>query len=333
MATPTRRAGAARLGRRGLLFGLLAVPGAAHGQPGRVFRVSLLEWDSQTAEDRLAPLRQALRELGFVEGSNLQIDYQFADQDPDRARELAGRMAAARPDVIVAFTTPGAHAARRATSEIPIVFNAADPIGTGLVANLARPGGNMTGVSLMISDLEAKRVGLLHEALPGARRIVYLASRHDTAAPRFIAQAHAAGLRHGIAVEAVNVDGTDEIDLRLAGLVGTGIDAVVVQPLFTLSVASARRVAESALRHRMAAIGTFASFAHAGGLMAFGPSQGYSRRRAAHLVARILHGAHPGDLPVEQPTEFQLAINLGTARRLGIAIPPLLLARADEVIE
>lgn len=335
----------ATLFRRSLLAGLLAVPGPALGQVGSQagsqvgsrtgggFRIAVLEWEPQAGADRLEPLRQALRGLGFVEGGNLHIDYHFADGRLDRADELARRIVAARPDVVVAFATPAAHAARRATAEIPIVFGAADPIGTGLVTNLARPGGNLTGVSSMIADLEAKRVDLLREALPGAARIAYLASLRDPAAVGFIAQARAAGARHGVRVETAMVDSPDEVDARLAALVAGGTDAVIIQPLFTLSVFSAGLVAGSTLRHRVAAIGTYAPFARAGGFMAFGPPLDFARRRAAHLVARILHGARPGDLPVEQPTEFQLVINLGTARHLGLAVPPLLLARADEVVE
>jgi len=129
------------------------------------------------------------------------------------------------------------------------------------------------------------------------------------------------------------VDGPDEVDARLGTLAATGVDAVIIQPLFTISVFSAGRVAESTLRHRIAAIGTYPPFAHAGGLLSFGPPPGFARQRAAQLVARILSGANPGDLPVEQPTGFHLVVNLATARHLGIAIPPLLLARADEVIE
>jgi len=315
------------------LAALLALPGTAFGQSGRTFRLAVLEWEPAAGADRLEPFRKALRGLGFVEGANLHVDYHFADGRLDVADDLARRIVAAGPDVIVAFATPAAHAARRATTEIPIVFGAADPIGTGLVSNLARPGGNLTGVSSMIADLEAKRVDLLREALPGAVRIAYLASSRDPAAPGFLAQARAAGSRHQARVEAVMVDSPDEIDARLAAQAAAGTDAVIIQPLFTLSAFSAGRVAQATLRHRIAAIGTYAPFAHAGGFMAFGPPLDFARRRAAHLVARILHGADPGKLPVEQPTEFQLVINLGTARHLGLTIAPLLLARAAEVIE
>jgi putative ABC transport system substrate-binding protein len=333
MATRTRSAVTACVGRRGLLAGLLAVPGTARGQRGPVFRVAVLEWEPQAGADRLEPFRQALRDLGFVEGGNLRIDYHFAHGRLDLADDMARRIVAGRPDVVVAFATPAAHAARRATADLPIVFGAADPIGTGLVTNLARPGGNLTGVSSMIADLEAKRVDLLREALPGTTSIAYVASSRDPAAAGFLSQARAAGERQGTVVEAVMVDSPDEVDARLAAVAASGTRAVIVQPLFTLSTFSARRVAEATLRHGIAAIGTYAPFAEAGGFMAFGPPLEFARRRAAHQVARILQGAFPGDLPVEQPTEFQLVVNLGTARLLGIAIPPLLLARADAVIE
>lgn len=333
MARRTRRPTSAFLGRRGLLGGFFALLGVARAQAGRVFRIAVLEWESQAGADRLEPFRQALRELGFVEGGNVLIDYYFADGRLDIAGEAAQRIVAARPDVVVAFATPAGHAARRATADLPIMFGAADPLGTGLVTNLARPGGNLTGVSSMIADLEAKRVGMLREALPGTVRIAYVASSRDPAASGFLAQARAAGDRHGAVVEAAMVDSPDEVDARLAAVAAAGMRAVIVQPLFTLSTFSARRVADATLRHHIATIGTYAPFAQAGGFMAFGPPLEFARRRAAWLVVRILQGAHPGDLPVEQPTEFQLVVNLGTARHLGIAIPPLLLARADEVIK
>lgn len=343
MATQQRTGPACRLARRAVLAGLLAAPAAAHAQTGlsqtalsqtgRVFRVAVLEWEPQAGADRLTPFRQALRELGFVEGGNIRIDYHFAEGRLNLADDLARRIVAAGPDVVVAFATPAAHAAKRAARDLPIVFGAADPIGTGLVTNLARPGGNLTGVSSMIADLEAKRVDLLREALPGTVRIAYLASSRDPAAAGFVAQARAVGERHGTLVEAAMVESPDDVEAALAALAAAGRRAVIVQPLFTLSDFSARRVAAATLRHGIAAIGTYAPFARAGGFMAFGPPLEFARRRAAHLVARILQGARPGDLPVEQPIEFHLVVNLSTARRLGIAVPQLLLARAEEVIE
>ncbi|MCC6717516.1 MAG: ABC transporter substrate-binding protein [Acetobacteraceae bacterium] len=321
------------LGRRMVLAGLLCAPVPALAQPGRTYRVAVLEWEPQAGADGLAAFRQSLHSLGFVEGANLHVDIHFAGGRLEIADVFAQRIVASRPDAIVAVATPAAHAARRATADIPIVFSAADPVGTGLVTNLARPGGNVTGVSLMMTDLEAKRLDLLREALPAAMRIAYLGSARDPASAGFLAQVRKAGTSHGLDIEVAMVDGPDEVDARLGTLAATGVDAVIIQPLFTISVFSAGRVAESTLRHRIAAIGTYPPFAHAGGLLSFGPPPGFARQRAAQLVARILSGANPGDLPVEQPTGFHLVVNLATARHLGIAIPPLLLARADEVIE
>jgi putative ABC transport system substrate-binding protein len=295
-------------------------------------RVAVLDWESP-ATDRLEAFRQGLRELGYVEGQNILVEYHYAEGRTDRADELAAEMARRRVNVIVAFATPAAHAAKSATSTIPIVFATSDPVGTGLVPNLARPGGNLTGVSNMMPDLESKRVELLREIMPGLKRVGFLGSTRDPAAKNFVREAQAAAERVGLRVHPVLVGSPDEIDGALVGMARDKIEAVIVQSLFVLSSGAAAKLAELALRDRLPAISNYAHFAERGGLMSYGPRGDFSRRAAAHYVGRILKGAAPADLPVQQPTEFQLVLNLRTAKALGLTIPPTLLARADEVIE
>jgi putative ABC transport system substrate-binding protein len=311
---------------------LLASPAVAQRR-NSVARVAVLEWESASGADRLIPFRDSLRAEGFVEGQNIFIQYFFAEGRLDSAEAHAAEIMRGSFDIVVAFATPAAHAVKRAGFRIPVVFGSADPLGTGLITNLARPGGNMTGVSSMISDLEGKRVELLRQLLPNATRAVYLGAANDLATDGFIRQAQEAGGRIGIDVLPAKVANADGIEAALLDARRHGAQAAIVQPLFTLSNHSAAYAAEIMGRNRMPAIGTYATFARAGGLISYGPALDFARRRAAQLVARILNGASAGDLPVEQPTEFQLVVNAKAGRELGVSIPALLLARADEVIE
>ena len=236
-------------------------------------------------------------------------------------------------DVIVAFTTPAARAVKQATSTIPIVASRADPVGTGLVTNLARPDGNITGFSKMMPDLESKRMELLRDLMPGARRLAFLGSTRDPATRNFVRETQAAAARIDASVEPYLIDNADGIDGALAAMSRDKIEAVIVQPLFGLDTRASTRMAELAARHRVPAIGAYMSFPRAGGLLSFGPDQAQAFRTVALYVDRILKGAKPGDLPVAQPTRFEIGINLRTAAALGLTIPQVLLLRADEVIE
>ncbi|NNE23363.1 MAG: ABC transporter substrate-binding protein [Rhizobiales bacterium] len=296
-------------------------------------RVAVLDWVSEAGAARLEPFKKGLRDEGLIDGLNIAVTYHFARGNAKRADALAAEIVRENVDVIVAFATPAAHAAKRATESIPIVFGAADPLGTGLVSNLARPGGNLTGTSAMLPDLEAKRLELLGQLIPGLKRVAYIASTVDPAAVGFVRQAEEAAARAGIGVATFRIAGADQVDGALADAVRGGAQAVIIQTLFTLDTKTAKQTALLTARHRLPAIGTFATFAQAGGLISFGPPPEFVRQRAAQFVARILAGTPPGELAVEQPTAFRLVLNQKTARELGINIPVLTLARADEVIE
>lgn len=319
--------------RRSVLI-LLALAHPALAQPrNRPPRIAVLEWEPAAGADRLLPFRKGLEDEGYTDGNSITIDVFFAEGRMDRAEELAQRIAGGSYDLAVAYATPAAHAMKRAARRMPIVFGSADPVGTGLVPNLSRPGGNITGVSSMLTDIEPKRLEIMCELLPGATRFVYLASSRDPASAAFVQSAQAAAERLGVSVSQVAVQAPDEIDAAVDTAVASGAQALIIQALFMLSSHSAGIVANVVRRRRIPAIGIYSPFVRQGGLVSFGPGLDFARRRTARYVARILAGASPGDMPIEQPTEFELAVNLTAARELGISIPALILARANEVVE
>jgi putative tryptophan/tyrosine transport system substrate-binding protein len=323
------------ISRRSILasFPIAVVDRAFAQQRSRLPRVAILEWEPPAGADRLIPFRQSLQAEGYVDGQNIRLEQFFAEGRQERAEALADQIVREAFDVIVAFATPAAHAAKRATTRIPIVFGSADPLGTGLVSSLARPGGNLTGVSSMLSDIEGKRLALLQELLPNLDRVAFILSSVDPAACASRRKPCAAGGRIGVTVLPTAAASPEAVEDAVETALRAGAQALMIQPLFTLSNHSAQIVAEITRRRRIPAVATYATFARHGGLVSFGPALEFARRRAAVLVAKVLRGANPGDLPVEQPTEFVLAINMAAARELAIAVPALLLARADEVIE
>lgn len=237
-------------------------------------------------------------------------------------------------DVIVAWSTPAALAAQNATRTIPIVMGTvADPIGTGLIANLARPGGNITGVSLMSPELAGKRLELLKELAPGLARVAFLANGGDPAHRLFVKETQDAAQKIGIHIQPLVVKGPDEFDGAFSAAIKEGSGALIVQPLFITIGGHARTLAELAIKHRLPTISDGNQFAELGGLIYYGPERLALDRRVAYYVDRILRGTQPADLPVEQPQTFALVLNLQTAKRLGIAIPQSLLLRADKVIK
>lgn len=306
----------------------LVLASAVHAQE-RTARVGILDWQAPSGE-RIGPFSAALRELGYVEGQNVILEYRSAEGRSELASSLAAELVRIPVDVIVAFATPASHAAKFATSTIPIVMIAADPIGTGLVSNLARPAGNVTGISTMLPELAPKRLELLREALPGITRIAFLASTRDPAAELFVRGTQAAGERMGIRVQPVYVGGPAEFEAAFAMIEKGANQAVVIQPLF---LEHSGTLAALSLQRRLPAVSDFKHSARAGLLMSYGPDVQWQRRTPAIYVDRILKGARPGDLPVEQPSQLELAVNMQTARALGLAIPEAILARADEVIE
>jgi len=273
-----------------------------------------------------------LQELDWVEGRNVLIEYQWAEGRTERYAEIAAEFVKAKVDVIVAAGTEPVIAVKRLTTTIPIVFaTAGDPVGSGLVTSLARPGGNVTGLSNQQTDLAGKRLGLLREIVPDLRRLAIMANFRNPASVSETrdVQAVAAALR--LQVTTVEIRSSEEIASAFEAIKGK-IDAlyVVIDPFV-----SANRVPINtlALAGRLPTMHGFREFAHAGGLMSYGPNFQHLYRRTAELVDKILRGTKPADIPVEQPTQFDLVVNLTTARALGLTVPATLLARADEIIE
>jgi putative ABC transport system substrate-binding protein len=315
-----------------LLGGAATWPTFAGAQSGRMPRVTVLDWGSATS-NRLAPFREMLRSLGYVQGKNIKVDYYYAEGRTDRAEASAAEIVRKSADVIVAFATPAALAVKKATSTIPVVVGTSDPVGAGLVSSLARPGGNVTGISSMMPDLESKRLELLRELLPDLERVALLGSTQDPVALTFVREAQVAARRIGVHMQPVMISSHAEVDAAFARMARDRAGAVIVQPLFVNNAAVAGEIARLALTHRLAAVSNFSHFPRSGGLLSYGAHPDFSRRAAATYVDRILKGASPRDLPVEQPTRFHFVINLKTAAALGIQVPPLLAMRADEAID
>jgi putative ABC transport system substrate-binding protein len=273
-------------------------------------------------------LREELGKSGYVEGQNLLFEFRSAEEKLDLLHKLAAELVALRVDVIVAIYTPCALAAQKATREIPIVVVAGDPLGSGLVASLAHPGGNVTGISLMAAELHGKCIELLHDMIPSVRRVAGIANAADPFSKQVLEQFQLAGRITGIQIAPVTVRTPDEIDAAFAMVKKEGADAVVVQG----SLAS-KSVAELALKHHLPSATVPRSFAEVGGLLSYGADDPDSFRRSASFVTKILQGGKPGDMPVEQPTKFELVINLKTAKALSIDVPLFFQQRADQVIE
>jgi putative ABC transport system substrate-binding protein len=277
--------------------------------------------------------RQGLRDLGYVEGRNIILEPRWADGHHERLPRLAADLVRLKVDLIVSAATPGSQAAKAATTSIPIVFVAvAEPMRAGLVASLARPGSNVTGISLLTPELSGKRLQLLAEVLPGVRRVAVLTNPDNFSHVVFLEQTRAAAQTLGIQLQPVEARRLDEIEqARHAAADGRSTALIVFDdPVFW---SHRKRIVEVAAERRLAAIYGYGDFVDEGGLMSYGPDRIALYRRTATYVDKILKGARPADLPVEQPTKFELVINLKTAKALGLTIPPSLLARADQVIE
>ena len=305
-----------------------AWPRAAHAQ--QRFRIGLLNTGASTFF--IAPFMGKLAELGYVEGKNIVIERKFAG-NAQRLKEFAVDLVRQNVDVIVTIGTPAAFAAKQATSTIPIVFGAiSDPVGVGLVASLARPGGNATGNSLMAPDLSAKRLDILRTLAPGITRFAILWVDSNPGMAERVRETEIAADESHVRLHTVGPRNLDELEAAFAELLNQRPDALLVTTeAFTRQHLG--RILDFANRNKIPAMFEDSSFVEAGGLMSYGPSYEEVFRTAAVFVNKILKGAKPGDLPIEQPTKFELIINLKTAKALGIAIPPTLLAMADQVIE
>jgi len=318
----------------GLTLGLLAVPLAAAAQPaGQVYRIGFLGAASPSGYAPLVEaLRLGLRDLGYVEGKNLAIEYRWAEGKYDRLPDLAAELVRQKVDLIVTHGTPGSLAAKQATRTIPIVMAlSGDAVATGLVASIARPGGNLTGSNFFFPELNAKRLELLKEALPRASRMAGLANPDNPATAGALKAMDQMAKSLTVDFQAVEVRGPDEFRGAFSAMVKGRVDGIVVLD-DGMMIANARQVADLAAKNQLPAIG-FMEYADAGGLMAYAVNFPEIWRRAATFVDKIFKGAKPGDLPVEQPTKFELVVNLKTAKALGLTIPPSLLRRADQVIE
>jgi putative ABC transport system substrate-binding protein len=309
-----------------LLGGAAAWPIRARAQQsGRMYRIGILLLGNAEAASLRAKLRESLRKSGYVEGQNLQFEFRSADGKLDLLPSLAAELVAAKVDVIVAQFTPSAFAAKRATSDIPIVFVAGDPVGTGIVPSLARPAGNLTGLSI----LGAECVELLRDMLPSLRRIAALGYATDPFSKQFVDLIQLAGRTTGIEIDPIMMlNGPHEIDGAFEAIGQARADGVIVQGTF-----STKQVADLALKHRLVSATNFRSFPEVGGLMSYGYQGSALYQHTARLVQKVLQGNKPADIPVEQPTKFELAINLKTAKALGIEVPLFFQQRADEVIE
>ena len=316
-----------------LLGGAAAWPFVARAQQPAMPVIGLL---TATSPAPFAPLmnafRQGLSEAGYVEGQNLAIEYRWAEGHYDRLPALAADLVRRKVDLIVAMNPPPALAAKNATSTIPIVFRGGDdPVGDGLVASLARPGGNLTGVSLA-DDVTAKRFELLSELVPRVGVIALLVNPNTAYAERVIRDLQEAARAKGLQLHVLKAGSESEIDSAFASLVELHVDALVVAADPFLSGRREQFVA-LASRHTVPTTYAWREFAALGGLISYGPSITAVYRLVGVYAAKVLKGAKPADLPVQQPTTFELVINLKTAKALGLAIPPSLLQRADQVIE
>jgi putative ABC transport system substrate-binding protein len=316
---------------------LLAAPAVSEGQQSKpIPRLCFLTFEPYTLGKRpgIDTFFQTLRGLGYADGQSIIIDYLSADERSERFPTLAAECLRRKADVIATTTTPAALAAKNATPTIPIVMMAlADPVGTGLVNSLAQPGGNITGTSLMVPELAAKRLQLLKEAAPGISRVLVLTYLTDPIAPLQVKAMKGAAPSLGVTLQVHDIQTADDLPAAFDAGVGEGADGLIVTTE-TIFGNHRAQVSELAARHKLPAMyATPINVRNGGGLMAYGVAGYDVQRRAAEYVDRILRGAKASDLPVEQPTKFELVINLKTAEALGLTIPPTLLARADEVIE
>jgi putative tryptophan/tyrosine transport system substrate-binding protein len=303
-------------------------------EPTRVWRLGFLGSGSYSPGDpRVEALRRGLRELGYTEGRNLAFEFRWAGGNDGSLPALAAELAKLKVDAIVTQGTQATNAARRAVTTVPIVFSVAgDPIGTGLVASLARPGGNVTGLTDIAPEIAGKRLELLREAMPGITRIAVLWNPANPSAPPQMKDTAAVARSLGLFVRSLELRDASQLEGAFATAVQDQARAIV---LLSDGALYGRRVqiAQLAARHRLPCVAWTPEFAESGCLMAYGADVVEMHRRTAILVDKILKGANPGDLPVAQPTKFELVVNLKTAKVLGLRIPPTMLARADKIIE
>jgi putative tryptophan/tyrosine transport system substrate-binding protein len=314
-----------------LLSGVLLAYGdvAETQQPKKLRLIGILESGSPTSSsERIEAFRHGLRELDYVEGQNISIEYRYAEGNTDRFAELATELARLKVEIIVTASTPGVRAAKKASSTIAIVFASInDPVASGLVASLARPGGNITGLTNLSPVLGGKRLDLLKETFPKVSRVAHL---WNPDSPGDEMQTAVTVL--GLQLQSLPVRSANDFDSAFGAALRERADALITSPNPLLNTHH-KRIVDFTAKNRLPAIHSNPVFVHAGGLMSYAPDINANFRRAAIIVDKILKGAKPAELPVEQPTKFELLINLKTAKQIGMTIPPHVLARADKVIK
>ena len=312
---------------------LLAAPLAAEAQPAaKVYRIGYVRAETPPAVD-IEAFRQGLREHGYVEGTNVVIEYRWADGNEQRLRSLVAELLRLKVDLIVTSAPAATRAAKEATTTIPIVMVlVADPVAFGFVASLSRPGGNVTGFAFLLPELSGKRLDLLKEAIPELSRVAVLWNAANPYKPFDLKEVQAVADALRVAIHTLPVREPKDFDDAFKAAVKSRVGGLItLEDPFT--IAHRTRIVGLALRHRLPAVYAVRPFVDAGGLMSYGPDRADQNRRVARFVDKILKGARPADLPVEQPTRFELVINMKTAKALGITIPPSLLLRADQVLE
>jgi putative ABC transport system substrate-binding protein len=317
-----------------LTFFLLTVSLAQAQQPAKIPRIGFLFGSSLSANSaRHEAFRQGLRELGYVEGKNIVIDWRSAEEKLDRLPALAADLVRLKVDIIVTGGSSPTSAAKEATTTIPIVMaQDADPVGSGFVASLARPGGNITGLSTLAPELNGKRLELLREIVPKLSRVAVLGTSTQPGNAQSLKEVELAAKAFGVKLQYLDVLSSKEITIAFRAATKGRADAVLMLLPGRVATSQRPQVVELAVKNRLPAIYNTAEWAEAGGLITYGTSITDLDRRAATYVDKILKGAKPGDLPVEQPTKFEFIINLKAAKQIGLTIPPNVLVRADKVI-
>lgn len=315
-----------------LLFAL-SFPAEAQ-QPAGIHRIGILSPSSRSfLSTRIEAFRQRLRQLGYVEGKNIAFEYRYAEGKRGRLPGLVAELVRLKVDVIVTVGTPGARAAKKASGTIPIVFaGASDPVGAGIVSSLVRPGANITGLSLMVRDLDGKRLELLKEAFPKVARVAFLWQPGGARGNLRLTDMEAAAKALGIKLLSLPVRSLDEFEGAFTRAKREGAQALITTTGDRINTQQ-RQVLDFAANNRLPAMYHYGEFVEAGGLMSYGPDNTDVWRRAADFVDKILTGAKPADLPVEQATKFDLTINLKAAKQIGVTFSPQFLARADKIIK
>ena len=316
-----------------LLGGAVAAwPIAARGQQrATVPRLGALLFSTPQADPQMQLVHSGLRELGYVAGQNLIVFYRYAEGKPDRLADLAAALVGEKPDLLLALGGDVAPYAVKATSTIPIVFlSSADPIRLGLAASLARPGGNATGITLLLDDTASKRLELLKEVVPRVKHAAFLWNPDHP--DNELREAERAAQSLSVRLQLVEMRGSGDVDAALRAVTDAGCDALYVVSS-RQTVLNTSRIVDFATRHRLPLAGGWGAWAHAGGLLSYGPNINDMMRRLVAYVDKVLKGAKPADLPIQQPTKFELVINVKVAKSIGVDVPPILLSRADEVIE